>query len=262
MATTTATMTSDYQPTNYRWPEHVASKMADFIHEEVKEMLGCSRLVRSSDGISLVNREELTVGRLMGKGAFSEVHEVSYKTGKYAMKHLKLRLMSQPENFRLAASELAVEAHMLASFSHPNILRIRGWAFNGISSFADGRHDSFFLLLDILDETLDQRIAQWTKERDANKEEASADASTNTNNNHVAQTQSLVTGIWKRLAMHSNNQHAVPSNLTEHEQMVEQKRRNLMLEKMGISCEIASALCYLHEMGVIYRDLVRTACDM
>jgi hypothetical protein len=124
------------QQSSYKWPEHVASKMADFIHEEVRDMLGSSRLVRSSDGISLVNRDELQIGRLLGKGAFSEVHEVRYKNTKFAMKHLKLRLMSQPENFRLAASELAVEAHMLASFSHPNILRIRGWAFNGISSFS------------------------------------------------------------------------------------------------------------------------------
>lgn len=134
---------------NYKWPEHVASKMADFIHEEVREMLGSSRLVRSSDGISLVQRNELELGRLMGKGAFSEVHEVRYKNTKFAMKHLKLRLMSQPENFRLAASELAVEAHMLASFSHPNILRIRGWAFNGISSFG-GKYNQLSLAYGIL----------------------------------------------------------------------------------------------------------------
>lgn len=277
-AAATATMNEPQQqqptthtPTNYKWPEHVASKMADFIHEEVKEMLGYSRLVRSSDGIALVNREELTLGKLMGKGAFSEVHEVDYKGNKYAMKHLKLRLMSQPENFRLAASELAVEAHMLASFSHPNILRIRGWAYNGISSFADGRHDSFFLLLDSLDETLDQRIAQWTKDRNANNPDAMNNNSGGNlldgSNNHppqqthsVQQTHSLVTGIWKRLSNNANNNNnsntTIPANLTEHERQVEQKRRNLMLEKMGICCEIASALCYLHEMGVIYRDLV------
>ena len=247
------------QPTsNYKWPEHVAAKMADFIHEEVKDMLGSSRLVRSSDGISLVHRNELTVGRLLGKGAFSEVHEVKYKQHTFAMKHLKLRLMSQPENFRLAASELAVEAHMLASFSHPNILRIRGWAYNGISSFADGRHDSFFLLLDSLDETLDHRIATWTKEAAAN---ALDDHKMPSSNGVGPQThQGLVSGIWRRLSLtplnqsqHQNVGGPVANEMTELERMQEQKRRNLFLEKLGIATEIASALTYLHEMGVIFR---------
>ena len=232
---------------NYRWPEHIASKMADFIHAEVKDMLGNSRLVRSSDGISLVNRDELEIGRLLGKGAFSEVHEVQYKKHSFAMKHLKLRLMSQPENFRLAASELAVEAHMLASFSHPNILRIRGWALNGISSFADGRHDSFFLMLDSLDETLDHRIATWTKE-------AALSAGEHKMPSQPQSHQGLVSGIWRRLSLH-NNASAIQTSpeVSEMERMREQKRRNLYLEKLGIATEIACALTYLHEMGVIFR---------
>ncbi|CAB9509122.1 RGS domain-containing serine/threonine-protein kinase A [Seminavis robusta] len=260
-----ATMTEQHQPahspaqsqstSNYKWPEHVAAKMADFIHEEVKDMLGNSRLVRSSDGISLVHRNELTVGRLLGKGAFSEVHEVKYKNHVFAMKHLKLRLMSQPENFRLAASELAVEAHMLASFSHPNILRIRGWAFNGISSFADGRHDSFFLLLDSLDETLDHRIATWTKEAassamDEHRMPGSTGSGPQTH-------KGLVSGIWRRLSLHQTPQvGGGPANeMSEVERLQEQKRRNLFLDKLGIGTEIAAALMYLHEMGVIFRDL-------
>jgi serine/threonine protein kinase len=257
--TSPASSSQSQQPTsNYKWPEHVAAKMADFIHEEVKDMLGNSRLVRSSDGISLVHRNELTVGRLLGKGAFSEVHEVTYKQHVFAMKHLKLRLMSQPENFRLAASELAVEAHMLASFSHPNILRIRGWAYNGISSFADGRHDSFFLMLDSLDETLDHRIATWTKEAAAN---ALDDHKMPSNTGVGPQThQGLVSGIWRRLSLaplnpsqQQNMGGVVANEMTELERMQEQKRRNLFLDKLGISTEIAAALTYLHEMGVIFR---------
>jgi len=249
---------------NYKWPEHIASKMADYIHEEVRDMLGNSRLVRSSDGISLADRNELEIGRLLGKGAFSEVHQVRYKNHTFAMKHLKLRLMSQPANFRLAASELAVEAHMLASFSHPNILRIRGWALNGISSFADGRHDSFFLLLDILDETLDHRIATWTKEAATTKIEEHKMPQSSSSSAMPQTHQGLVSGIWRRLSMHNNSNtnsgtstaasaNQTSPEMTEFERMQEQKRRNLYLEKLGIATEIASALAYLHEMGVIFR---------
>lgn len=105
----------------------------------------------------------------------------------------------------------------------------------------DGRHDSFFLLLDPLDETLDQRIAGWTKEAASN---ALEDHKTPQQNH-----QGLVSGIFRRLSLTTGGNHEV----NEHERMQEQKRRNLYLEKLGIATEIASALCYLHEMGVIYR---------
>merc|ERR1711959_105182 len=64
--------------------------------------------------------------------------------------------------FQSAAADLAFEAHALSSFDHPNIVKIRGWAANGIASYELGRHDSFFLMLDLLDdETLDGRIRRW-----------------------------------------------------------------------------------------------------
>lgn len=107
---------------------------------------------------------------------------------------------------------------------------------------SDGRHDSFFLLLDPLDETLDQRIATWTKEAASNALEDHKMPQ----QNH----QSLVSGIFKRLSMSTG---AGNQEMSEHERMQEQKRRNLYLEKLGIATEIAAALCYLHEMGVIFR---------
>src|SRR3569832_255065 len=159
------------------WPDHVSRRMADFIHAEVKVMVSNSRLVRKSDGMAMVNRNEMTIGEMMGQGAFSEVHRVrlnrskrhAQDTGIYAMKHLKHKLMAQPDNFRLAASELAVEAHMLASFDHPNIIKIHGWAANGVASFTQGGHDSFFLLFDCLEETLEDRIRRWTEQEEQRK---------------------------------------------------------------------------------------------
>ena len=41
-------------------------------------------------------------------------------------------------------------------------MTIRGWAVGGTSSFADGRHDGYFMIMDKLDGgTLTQRISQW-----------------------------------------------------------------------------------------------------
>jgi serine/threonine protein kinase len=231
-----------------QWNDATARRMTDHIHAEVKSMVTNSRLVRKSEGIALVRRDELRIGELLGRGAFSEVHDVKIIHGeradsrrRYAMKHLKAKLLGQPENFRLAAAELAVEAHMLASFDHPNIMKIRGWAANGVASFTDGRHDSFFLLLDKLDETLDVRIANWEKQA------------------HVSPAQStgnIVTDLWRRFSitpLHENS-----AAIQHHEMEVKQRQlqnESLYLEKLGICVEIASGLAYLHSKGVIFRDL-------
>lgn len=197
-------------------------------------MVSQSRLIRRTDCIALVHREELAVGELLGKGAFSEVHSVQYQGRRFAMKHLKHKLMAQPDNFRLAASELAVEAHLLASLSHPNILQIHGWAANGVASFTSGNHDSFFLLLDYLEETLDARITRWQKQESM----------------RAAHSQPSIASMadwWRRM----NN-----ADLdAQHHQLEQQERQLQHLEKLGICTEIASALAYLHDHGVIFRDL-------
>mmetsp|Transcript_8351 Transcript_8351/g.16148 ORF Transcript_8351/g.16148 Transcript_8351/m.16148 type:complete len:429 (+) Transcript_8351:109-1395(+) len=227
---------------SFRWPAPAARRMADSIHKEVREMVAHSRLRRNADGIALVQRSQLDVGTVLGKGAFSEVHEVRLvndpEKRKYAMKHLKFKLMSQPENFRLAAAELAVEAHMLASFDHPNILKIRGWAANGVASFADGAHDSFFLVLDALDETLDQRICRWQAQEDLIKQQLQQEATVSSGGGFF--------DVWKRLS----HPHENTPSLQNHPSY-----QPLYLEKLGVCAEIASALNYLHERGVIFRDL-------
>jgi len=188
----------------YRWPSHLAKNMADSIHGLVRDTLVQSRLFPQVDNIRLARKDEVVhVEKVLGNGAFSQVTSVICKDGKrYACKHLKRELMDRPEEFRIAASELACEAHMLAAFDHPNILKIRGWSYNGIASFEEGFHNSFFLLLDVLDETLETRIDRW-------------------------RMQGLI---------NAND----PS---------------LYLQKLHIMSGIASALKYLHERGVVFRDL-------
>eukprot|EP00934_Nitzschia_sp_Nitz4_P005147 Nitzschia sp. Nitz4//scaffold52_size167869//72548//73822//NITZ4_002276-RA/size167869-processed-gene-0.163-mRNA-1//-1//CDS//3329554035//5137//frame0 len=146
-----------------RWPAHIAKELAGSIQTMVSDTIRQSRLSNTSSDIRLVDRSDiLYTEKVLGSGAFSQVVSVICKDGRrYACKHLKKELMDKTDGFKLAISEMASEAHMMASFDHPNILRIRGWSRNGIASLEDGYHNSFFLLFDVLDETLETRIERW-----------------------------------------------------------------------------------------------------
>jgi serine/threonine protein kinase len=65
------------------------------------------------------------------------------------------------QQFQLAAADLIVEALYLSRLSHPYILKLRGLAHGGTAAFTKGHYDSYFLILDKLSQTLDQRIRQW-----------------------------------------------------------------------------------------------------
>lgn len=242
-----------YNDNNIILNPSTARHMTDLIHADVRSMVAHSRLTRQSKGIALVERPHLTVGKLLGTGAFSAVHQVQLRgsgSTVYAMKHLQSKLVQQAENFRLAAAELAVEAHMLASFDHPNIIKVRGWAANGVASFSQGRHDSFFLLLDCLEETLDQRITKWHEQQLQWQAEEQSQSQT-----------SLIADIWKRLSYNpQQEQLSLPPMGQQQETSLRsalrrQHQAQVYLEKLGVCTEISSALTYLHSKGVIFRDL-------
>lgn len=231
-------MSNDTTNYDYQWPDQFAKNISDKVHRQVKCMLAESRLTRkSANEIHLIRHGEIvSVDRVLGSGAFSKVSAVTTNDGRrYACKHLRQNLMEKPEDFQLAAAELALEAHILSSFDHPNILKIRGWAANGIASFENGKHDSFFLMLDLLQETLDQRIERW---RNQELQSMGSDIITTTT---VASMSTACTSP----TIHTN------ATLTAY-------HHTLYLEKIRIMTEIASALEYIHLQGVVFRDLKPT----
>jgi serine/threonine protein kinase len=82
----------------------------------------------------------------------------------YAMKHLRRKLVTKTKKFANGAIDLALEAAFLSSLDHPNILKIHGVASDGPDAYARGRHDSFFIIVDRLHETLQDRIVTWRKQ--------------------------------------------------------------------------------------------------
>jgi serine/threonine protein kinase len=169
----------------------------------------------------------------LGEGGFSKVYQVEsiimddcgagddlrrgveqQRPPRLVIKHLKKDLLSQRKKFHQAAADLVLEATFLASLDHPNIIRIRGWAAEGTSSFRDGSHDGYFILLDQLDETLSQRIMRWKQD----------------------------TSI-------------LPYSTTNAIVSQQQQQQQHYATKLNYAIQIASALKYLHERDILFRDL-------
>ncbi|KAL3805957.1 hypothetical protein ACHAW5_002493 [Stephanodiscus triporus] len=77
-----------------------------------------------------------------------------------AMKCLRPQIRSNADEFHVAIEDLVHETAMLASLDHPNIIKIHGRA-GGRESNSLRLRDDFFILLDRLTETLEERMHRW-----------------------------------------------------------------------------------------------------
>jgi serine/threonine protein kinase len=146
-------------------------------------------------------RSEIRIGKKLGEGGYAEVYEIEAfdlcpetsskyskdmqtiranfrrdaidpSTGKcrYVIKHMrKSSLEKSRGEFATGVADMAAEASYLMRFKHANILSLRGLPSKGLASLEDGKHDSFFLILDRMTETLNERIVRWRSEEKQNK---------------------------------------------------------------------------------------------
>jgi serine/threonine protein kinase len=121
-------------------------------------------------------------GRVIGKGGYSTVYRVFLRSSDqndqcdhggtnnkagyadsdqaFALKRLQPRIIKNPKLLVTASSDLALEAAILSNLSHENIIKLHGVNDGDmIESLKDGR---FFLVLDLLVETLEERLEKWS----------------------------------------------------------------------------------------------------
>jgi serine/threonine protein kinase len=80
-----------------------------------------------------------------------------------AMKCLRPNVRSSIEQFIIGVEDLVQESVMLASLDHPNIVKIHGRAGGCVSNSHRLSDDGYFILLDRLTDTLDDRILRWKR---------------------------------------------------------------------------------------------------
>lgn len=197
---------------------------------------------------------ELVLGRVLGRGAFSAVREVKKidlnrsgrgamieknkvhqtsgesdredeaymrafsrdfvsgrcvkgEDARYAIKILSQECKENNQLFLQGSVDLAVESKFLAVLEHPHIIKMRGMA--SVGPF----EGDFFIVLDRLYDTLEQRLKKWKKTERQAKSVIGA-----------------MTGGKK-------------------------KKNALGLEQMLTAYDLATAMKYMHSKNIIYRDL-------
>jgi serine/threonine protein kinase len=167
----------------------LSKKIVERAKLEIKEIAHICR----TNALAKFHIQELAIGPLLGSGGFSNVFEIAYihplksddsqfddeqlnlrrhaidamtsnsnlLQSPYAVKLLRRKLMNNPKRFANGAIDLTLEGVFLSSFQHPNILKLHGMSADGPEGYYRGRHDSYFLIVDRLSETLQDRILHW-----------------------------------------------------------------------------------------------------
>ena len=124
------------------------------------------------------DRTEIHCDKLLGKGSFNRVFSVlkfdlTLKVKSLVQQERREMMAHNPHNFAVkllqkkksnqhflqAAIDLLAEAKLLTSLEHPNIIQLHGIPATGVYGF--GEPGGFFLILDRLSCTLEDKLALW-----------------------------------------------------------------------------------------------------
>lgn len=224
---------------------------------------------------AMFDPEEISLGPKLGEGNFSNVYEIKSfrlregtsaekenkkkcwsaeesanrldmkgmekyrgtENSRYALKHIKDGFLQERgwEEYVQAATDLAIEAEFLSILSHPNIVRLRGLPCEGVDGFANGPR-GYFLIIDRLFETLDQRIERW---------------------HHQPHGQSTTTSSVKGMvrAKMTKVMRSLSSEFKSTKTTANEGGIMLQDECLYVGLQISAALAYLHQHSIIFRDL-------
>jgi serine/threonine protein kinase len=99
----------------------------------------------------------------LGEGCFSNVFLVILQSTKekMALKYIDPHKTRSQQEFLTASTDLIMEASILSQLDHENIIKLRGVCSTRFSDSYVQNGEGFFLLMDVLQESLKDRLRRW-----------------------------------------------------------------------------------------------------
>ena len=172
------------------------------------------------------NLDDLERINRLGKGGFCNVYLVTTPDKRrLAMKELHLEGIDTLHAFVEAAGDLIQEAEILQQVQHKNIVGLSGISDVDPNIFLNslGNSGSYFILLDVMIETLEDRLGRWYKDEKSWKRKARSS-----------------------LSYRSRSLHNLPKEVD---------RKRMMERIRTVVLKVADAMEYLHDHDIIFQDL-------
>ena len=144
---------------------------------------------------------------------------------RYAVKQLREELLDDKKSFNLALQDIINETNILAKIRHPNIVKLRAFGSAGSAGSLAGE----------------------------NGDDAGGSGHPC---GYFIVLDRLYDTLSRRIAAWSKQKGKAEKSILWSSGI--QKMRELWMERIVVAYDIASALSYLHSMGIAYRDLVST----
>jgi serine/threonine protein kinase len=143
-----------------------------------------------------------------------------------------------------AAKDLAMEAALLSTLGpHENIIRIHGISSLSLAEAQNKNGMGYFILLDILTETLRDRLNHWRRKLQQQhiEEEGLSIDGRSSSSSALIKTTSMVRNALKQTKSSAN------MSLDTKEKMVERIQ--------SVALQVARGMSYLHQHDIVMRDL-------
>jgi serine/threonine protein kinase len=135
-----------------------------------------SRSRLPSRAIPKVQWSDVKIDMTIGTGTYCRVQRVRLNSSSglledaYALKALSYKTKESETSFIEGASDLALEGSILSRLNHENIVKIHGISSGCISQvFSKPNDEGYFLVLDLLTDTLTDRMVRWRREHNSYK---------------------------------------------------------------------------------------------
>lgn len=128
-----------------------------------------------SNDIYKVAEEDLCINEILGQGSYSDVYRATITTkdsdgirncSTFAIKKPNEQVITDKKKLETWAEGLAIETSLIKSLEHKNIVSLHGIKQGSIMDQL--KSGDFFLVLELVSEDLDCRLARWKKEKAQN----------------------------------------------------------------------------------------------